>query len=60
MVFNAGLGVTWKANKKELRFFTSVNELVERLQKHGFKDTNKRLLQEHDPSRNTLMEFIKS
>ncbi len=58
-VFNAGLGVAWQDNKKELRNFTAINDLTALLQNVGFKDVGKRLLQRNDPSRNTLMLFIK-
>ncbi len=59
-VFNAGLGVAWDDNKKELRNFTSVADLSTFLNKNGFTDTGKHLLQRNDPSLNTLMLFIKS
>lgn len=58
-VSNAGLGISWEENRKELRYFTSVEELAGKLKRLGFQDTGKRLLQEHDPSLNTLMEFKK-
>jgi len=59
-VFNAGLGVSWESNQKELRFFVSVDEWVTRLKEFGLIDTGKRLLQAHDPSDNVLMSFIKT
>jgi hypothetical protein len=59
-VFNAGLGVPWDVNQKELRFFVSVDEWVSRLKTVGLIDSGKRLLQPHDPSDNVLMAFIKS
>ena len=56
-VFNAGLGVPWEENQKELRRFASVDEWSALLQKHRFRDTGARILQPHDPSINTLMSF---
>lgn len=59
-VFNAGLGVSWDTNQKEERHFTGVDFWVEVLEKNGFKDTGKRILQDNDPSLNTLMAFEKA
>lgn len=58
-VFNAGLGVSWKDNSNELRHFTSTNILSSYLQECGFTYTGKKLLQQNDPSENTLLEFVK-
>jgi SAM-dependent methyltransferase len=58
-VFNAGLGVPWETNAKELRHFAPVAEWVKRLDKVGLRDTGKRLLQAHDPTDNVLMSFVK-
>ena len=58
-VFNAGLNVSWDENCNELRYFTSVNNLTDYLEKRGFKSSGIKLLQEHDPSMNTLLEFTK-
>jgi SAM-dependent methyltransferase len=58
-VFNAGLGVPWEVNRKELRYFTSVAEWSRRLSSAGFRDRGSRLLQQHDPSDNVLMAFVK-
>jgi len=59
-VFNAGLGVPWEVNRRELRFFAPVEEWSHRLQGAGLRDTGKRLLQAHDPTDNVLMAFVKS
>jgi hypothetical protein len=56
-VFNAGLGVPWETNQKERRHFASVAEWSRRLEAAGFRDREKRVLQDHDPSDNTLMAF---
>ena len=58
-VFNAGLGVPWETNRRERRHFASVAEWSRRLGAVGFRDTGARLLQDHDPSDNTLMAFVK-
>jgi FAD/FMN-containing dehydrogenase/SAM-dependent methyltransferase len=58
-VFNAGLGLPWEENARELRHFVSVQEWVNRLQRAGFADSGKRILQAHDPSDNVLMAFVK-
>ena len=58
-VFNAGLGVPWETNLRELRHFAPVAEWVRRLEAAGLRDTGKRLLQAHDPSDNVLMAFVK-
>ena len=58
-VFNAGLGVPWEENRRELRYFTTVAEWSRRLQAAGFRDLGKRLKQAHDPTDNVLMGFVK-
>ena len=58
-VFNAGLGVPWETNRRELRYFAPVAEWSRRLEKAGFRDSGKRLLQPHDPSDNVLMAFTR-
>jgi FAD/FMN-containing dehydrogenase len=56
-VFNAGLGVPWETNAKELRHFRTVAEWVEILGRHGFVQEGAGLLQDHDPTLNTLLCF---
>ena len=56
-VFNAGLGVPWETNRNELRHFASVEQWTQYLAGRGFRDTGARILQDHDPSDNTLMAF---
>lgn len=56
-VFNAGLGVPWATNERELRHFASIEQWVRYLGERGFTDTGARILQAHDPSANTLMAF---
>ena len=58
-VFNAGLGVSWEEDRKELRLFEGVDFWVNEVVKTGFRDSKQRLLQANDPSLNTLMCFTK-
>ncbi len=58
-VFNAGLGESWESNAAELRFFEPVDTWVRRLDEAGFDDSGNRVLQENDPTDNTLLCFIK-
>ena len=58
-VFNAGLGVSWEQDRRELRLFEGVEFWVDQVSKAGFVDSQQRLLQANDPSLNTLMCFIK-
>jgi len=58
-VFNAGLGETWQTNRDELRLFASVDDWVRRLDAAGFDDTGCRILQDNDPTDNTLLLFVK-
>lgn len=58
-VFNVGLGESWEVNQRELRYFESAPTWVERLDAAGFDDSRERLLQDNDPTNNTLFAFIK-
>lgn len=58
-VFNAGLNVSWEDNNKEVRLFEDIDFWVDVITNHGFKDSGERILQDYDPSKNTLMRFIK-
>lgn len=58
-VFNAGLNVTWADNQRELRNFQGIDYWITALAKHNLIDTQQYLLQQHDPSLNTLMCFKK-
>ena len=58
-VFNAGLGVSWKDNQKELRLFNSVDHWIKAVKTHGFEHNDEKQLQDHDPSLNTLLCFTK-
>lgn len=58
-VFNAGLKITWTDNAVQIRNFTSAPQLEEALGQAGFERSTARRLQAHDPTRNTLMVFVK-
>ena len=56
-VFNAGLGVSWDENNRELRHFRTVDAWIAMLREVGFEHVGDRLLQAHDPTLNTLLCF---
>jgi len=58
-VFNCGLELPWSTNAAEVRNFTSLQQLQEKLEATGFRPHGSRLLQDGDPTRNTLMRFDK-
>ena len=58
-VFNMGLNETWKFNQEEFRNFQSLDHWCEYLAQQGLKASEKRLLQDNDPSDNTLISFVK-
>jgi FAD/FMN-containing dehydrogenase/uncharacterized membrane protein YhaH (DUF805 family) len=59
-VFNLGLGVPWDVNQQEFKRFRSTDEWSQYLVERGFKEVGPRLLQQNDPSDNTLMAFVKT
>lgn len=56
-VFNAGLGLPWEDNAKELRHFRAIDAWIALLATHGFTQEGPRLLQANDPTLNTLLRF---
>jgi len=58
-VFNCGLELPWSVNAEEVRNFLSLAQLQELLEGAGFVPHGKRLLQDGDPTHNTLMRFDK-
>jgi FAD/FMN-containing dehydrogenase len=58
-VFNAGLAETWETNAAELRLFEPVATWVKRLDEAGFDDSTHRILQDNDPTDNTLLCFVR-
>lgn len=59
-VFNCGLELPWGTNAAEVRNFTSLQRLQEIMEASGFTPHGRRLLQDGDPTRNTLMRFDKA
>ncbi len=58
-VFNAGLNIPWEQNHAQIRHFRSVPQLTQYLGARGFERVGTSLLQDHDPTDNTLMVFAK-
>lgn len=59
-VFNCGTEQPWLANEQELRNFYPLDFIVGFLEQHGFKAKPARLLQDGDPTLNTLLAFAKA
>jgi hypothetical protein len=59
-VFNVGLNESWEFECKDTKNFRSADEWSAIIEKAGFKDAGKRILQDKDPSDNTLMLFTKA
>lgn len=58
-VFNLGLQVSWETNRAEFKSFRSIEEWSKIVSAFGFKDSGQRILQDKDPSDNTLVSFTK-
>lgn len=58
-VFNAGFEIPWQDNEVEVRNFLPLGSLITLLESKGFRSDDRRLLQEGDPTRNTLLRFTK-
>jgi SAM-dependent methyltransferase len=59
-VFNLGLNVTWETDNAEFKSFKSIEEWSKTIAAHGFTDKGARILQDKDPSDNTLILFTKN
>lgn len=59
-VFNLGTKETVEYNHREERYFYSLEFLNKMMHKFGFKSAGEKLLQDGDPTLNTLMLFNKS
>jgi len=59
-VYNVGTGVPWERNVEEIRRFQGIDGWSQLLTGLGFVDAGERLLQDHDPSDNTLLRFTRS
>ena len=58
-VFNAGTGVSWEDNQKEIRKFRSVADWRTYLEQHGFKAASEPEAQAGDPTNNLLVAYAK-
>ena len=58
-VFNLGLNVSWETDSKEFISFKSIDEWSKLISSYGFQDSGARILQDKDPSDNTLVSFTK-
>ena len=58
-VFNLGLNVSWETNSAEFKSFRPIDEWVKMVSSFGFRDSGNRILQDKDPSANTLIAFTK-
>ncbi len=58
-VFNLGLNVSWETDHAEFICFKSIDEWSNLISTYGFKDNGERILQDKDPSDNTLISFTK-
>jgi SAM-dependent methyltransferase len=58
-VFNLGLKIDWATNESEYKSFKSIAAWSDILAAHGFKDLGARVLQDRDPSDNTLVSYTK-
>lgn len=59
-VFNLGLQESWAFNDGEYRSFKSIETWCQYISERGFTDSGPRLLQDKDPSLNTLVLFTKN
>jgi FAD/FMN-containing dehydrogenase/uncharacterized membrane protein YhaH (DUF805 family)/SAM-dependent methyltransferase len=58
-VFNVGLKVPWAVDEAEFRAFESLDFWTGYLGERGLTTDGVRLFQDHDPSKNGLMAFVK-
>lgn len=58
-VFNLGLNIPWETDSSEYKSFKSIDEWSKMISSYGFKDSGERILQDKDPSDNTLVSFSK-
>ena len=58
-VFNLGLNVSWETDHAEYKSFKSIEEWSRLVSSYGFQDSGARILQDRDPSDNTLIAFTK-
>ncbi|MES2543919.1 MAG: methyltransferase domain-containing protein [Bacteroidota bacterium] len=58
-VFNLGLNVKWETDNAEFICLKSIDEWSKLISDYGFNDSGARILQDQDPSDNTLILFTK-
>lgn len=58
-VFNLGLNVPWEIDSSEFKSFKSIDDWSKIISGYGFKDSGARILQDKDPSDNTLVSYVK-
>lgn len=58
-VFNLGLNVSYETDSSEFKSFKSIDEWSKIISSYGFEDSGERILQDKDPSDNTLVSFAK-
>ncbi|UOG61011.1 class I SAM-dependent methyltransferase [Leptospira noguchii] len=59
-VYNVGLGIPWRETSEQVRNFTSIVEIENRVSQFGLNPIRKYVLQKGDPTKNILMAFVKS
>jgi len=59
-VFNLGLNISWETDHAEFKSFKSFEEWSKLITSYDFKDTGARIIQDRDPSDNTLGCFVKN
>ena len=57
-VFNLGLNVPWETDHAEFKSFKPIDEWSKIITSFGFADSGQRILQDKDPSDNTLISFV--
>jgi SAM-dependent methyltransferase len=58
-VFNLGLNVSWEIDQHDFKSFKPIDEWSRIISGFGFKDSGARILQDNDPSDNTLISLTK-
>lgn len=58
-VFNLGLNMTWEDEAKDFKSFRPIDEWSAMVCSVGFTDSGQRILQDKDPSDNTLLGFTR-
>jgi hypothetical protein len=59
-VYNAGIFLPWDANHSQVRRFRAIAEWKQVLEASGFQAAEPQLAQAHDPTRNLLLEFVRT